>query len=120
MAKIKKDWRKKLDGYFIAFCRKVFRWSTAYRSAVQSAEEKTANGLRYRCKACGNLVERSEKQVDHIIPVVEPGKKWSGSWDDYRDRLFVSTEKLQVLCRGCHKSKTAEENKRRKLCKKNA
>lgn len=111
------DWSKRLHGYFIGFCRKTFRWSPAYRSAVKGAEEKTADGLRYRCKACGSLVERSEKQVDHIEPVVEIGKPGNTSWDYYRDRLFVSVEKLQVLCRGCHKSKTNEENQRRRQCK---
>ena len=96
------------------FCRKTFRWSPAYRDAVKGAEIKTPAGLRYKCKACGNLVERHEKQVDHIRPVVETGTKWNGSWDYYRDRLFVPVAELQVLCKGCHKSKTNAENQERR------
>lgn len=111
------DWSRRLNGYFIAFTRKTFRWSPAYRDCVKNAEVRLDTGIKYRCKACGNLVERSEKQVDHIRPVVEVGHKWNGSWDYYRDRLFVSVTELQVLCKGCHRSKTTKENEGRRQCK---
>lgn len=110
-------WGHRLNGYFVAFARRVFHWSPAYREAISRVEQKTEQGKRYRCEACGALVERSEKQVDHREPVVPVGEKWDGDWNRYRDRLFVESSKLQVLCRPCHKKKTGLENRERLRCK---
>jgi hypothetical protein len=52
-------------------------------------------------------------QVDHINPVVDPAKGFI-NWDIYIDRIFCEVDKLQVLCRSCHKEKTAEEKLLRK------
>lgn len=110
------DWSKTLDGYFIGFCRKVFRWSPAYRSALKAAFVEKRDGIEYyRCKSCGTVVERPQKQVDHIDPVVPVASGWNRSWDGYRDRLFVHESKLQVLCKSCHKGKTGTENQGRKI-----
>lgn len=108
------DWERRLNGYFISFARRVFHWSPAYRAAVKAAEMVVGKKTLYRCASCKSLVERSEKHVDHISPVIEVGTKWSGSWDYYRDRLFVSERHLQVLCKSCHKKKTEQENTERK------
>lgn len=107
-------WEKRLNGYFIAFARRVFHWSPAYREALSRVEQVEGKEKRYRCESCGALVERSQKQVDHIEPVVRIGEKWNGDWNGYRDRLFVTSDKLQVLCKECHKKKTGEENQRRR------
>lgn len=109
------DWSKRLNGYFISFARRVFHWSPAYREAVSRVEQKTEQGKRYRCESCGVLVERSQKQVDHIEPVVRIGEKWNGDWNGYRDRLFVTSDKLRVLCKPCHQAKTTKENQGRRL-----
>lgn len=110
------DWSKTLNGYFIGFCRKTFRWSPAYRTALKSAFVEKKDGIEYyRCKSCGSVVERANKQVDHIEPVVPVATGWNGSWDSYRDGLFVHESKLQVLCKSCHKGKTGAENQGRKI-----
>lgn len=109
------NWSKRLNGYFVSFARRVFHWSPAYKEAVSRVEQKTEQGKRYRCETCGDLVERSQKQVDHIEPVVRVGEKWNGDWNDYRDRLFVDSTKLQVLCKSCHSKKTGKENQGRKI-----
>ena len=44
-------------------------------------------------------------QVDHIDPIGEIGG------DQYIQRMFVSSTKLQGLCKECHKAKTKEERK---------
>jgi hypothetical protein len=51
--------------------------------------------------------------VDHISPVVDP-KKGFVSWDVYITRMFCEIDGLQVMCKPCHKIKTAEEKLERK------
>lgn len=115
------DWSKRLDGYFIGFCRRVFKWSPSYRAALKAAFVDKKDGIEYyRCKSCRAVVERSNKQMDHIEPVVSVTLGWTRSWDDYRDRMFVHESQLQVLCKSCHKNKTGTENKERKTWKSKA
>lgn len=46
--------------------------------------------------------------MDHIEPVV-PESGWD-SWDGYIERLFCNEDGYQVICKSCHKKKTASEN----------
>ncbi len=109
---------KKLTGYFIAFCRKSFRWSPAYREALARAfVRRDKDGEHYKCEQCGTVIPRKLKQVDHIQPVVDR-RGWNGSWDVYRERMFVSADQLRVLCKRDHHEKTQKENKARKAAKK--
>ena len=112
--------RKRLNGYFIAFCRRTFAWSPAYRQVTKRAEVKTDKGLRWKCAKCGELASKGEKHRDHIIPVVDPEKGWNGSWDTYRDRMgYEDPGNLQILCLKCHKEKTNGENQLRRKRKAN-
>lgn len=109
------NFKKKLNGYFIAFCRRTFAWSPAYRIATKKAEVKEGKILKWRCAKCGVLVGKGEKHRDHIRPVVDPATGWNGSWDTYRDRMgYDEPDNLQILCLKCHKEKTNGENKLRK------
>jgi hypothetical protein len=108
------NFRKQLNGYFIAFCRRAFAWSPAYRIATKRAERRTDEGIRWLCASCGALVGRGEKHRDHIDPVVPVEKGWDGSWDTYRDRMFVDDGAIQILCKECHRKKSNEENRIRR------
>lgn len=115
MTQTQEEWKKRLNGYFIAFCRKIFRWSPAYRDALKMAFiRKDEGGEWYKCRLCGEVLRRKDKQMDHIQPVVKVGTRWSGDWNEYRDRLFVESESLQVLCKKCHQEKSKKENKIRR------
>jgi hypothetical protein len=115
----KPEWSKTLDGYFISFARKTFRWSPAYREALKRAYVEKRDGVEYyRCEVGKEIVARADKQVDHIEPVIPVGSPWNRSWDFYRERCFVDASKLQVLCKKCHKEKTGKENKGRVICRK--
>jgi len=49
-----------------------------------------------RCKACAAVVALTECDLDHVRPLVDGGEL--ADWN------------TQVLCRLCHKDKTASEN----------
>ena len=53
----------------------------------------------YRCRACGRACGRGE--VDHVQPLSVNAEQ-----DPYR------LDGLQLLCKGCHRAKTAGENRR--------
>lgn len=64
----------------------------------------------YQCAACGDWWTAKDVEIDHITP--------AGSLRNYSElspfvrKLFVPKNKLQVLCKACHKKKTAEERKK--------
>jgi len=78
---------------------------------VMKAAVKEVKGKRhrfeYKCAKCKHYYPAKEVAVDHITP--------AGSLNDWKDlvpfvqKLFVSAEKLQVLCKKCHTTKTMEE-----------
>lgn len=76
----------------------------------------------YRCAACKQnvptttLVGRKRSSnifVDHIEPIV-PVTGWE-SWDSCVERMFAEEDNLQLLCKTCHDTKSAEEARLRKL-----
>lgn len=69
----------------------------------------------YRCEECKEPHEKIE--IDHVLPVV-PVVEGFTTWDQYINSKFVQSDKLRGLCRECHKSKTKEENKKRREIKK--
>lgn len=97
---------------------------TALRSAftrypvkyqVLKKASKSVTGKRhkteYRCAECKEWFKQADVQVDHIVP--------AGSLKKYEDlpefveRMYCEADGLQVLCKPCHKVKTAEERKKR-------
>ena len=114
------EWEKRVHRYFIAFTRKTFKWSPAYRDVLKAAlVKKDKSGEWYRCASCNKIVKRCNKHVDHISPVVPTNERFDGDWNRYRDRMGIGKVRveLQVLCVTCHKTKTAEESKERKKWK---
>lgn len=68
----------------------------------------------FKCEIC--LQERERIDVDHIQPVV-PVSGFT-TWDHYIASRFVTADKLQGICKDCHKKKTKEENTERRALKK--
>lgn len=91
--------------------RQAFRFSEIYKKAIESAKVETTEGTRYTCALCGNLVKRTNIQVDHIEPIApldgRPLKK-----EEIIDRVW--TTKIQILDKTCHSKKSALENKTRR------
>lgn len=95
------------------------RWPPKYKALKEAFVGKKVNAktgkmaMHYKCAACKKHFVAVDVQVDHIDPVVDP-KKGFISWDVFIERMFVEIEKLQVLCKPCHKIKTDEEKTQRK------
>lgn len=61
----------------------------------------------YECCSCKGAFMQKEVVVDHIIPC---GTFLSEKdWSTFGPGLFCKADNLQVLCRNCHKLKTASE-----------
>lgn len=71
---------------------------------------------QYLCTNCKLIFARKEVQIDHIEPVT-PITGWD-SLDGFVTRLKVPIDKLQVICKTCHKSKSGVENEIRRTSKK--
>lgn len=67
--------------------------------------------VRFQCVSCKEWHMRTNTQADHMEPVVPlniPLKH--ACMDMIIHRLWVDTNKLQILCKPCHKIKSKEEN----------
>lgn len=113
----------KLRNFIISQLRGSFRkYPIKYEVLREAATEKKVNpdtgrvAQHYRCNGCKKEFVQSSVQVDHIVPVM----KATGfdTWDDYIHSLFCSKDNLQVLCLGCHRIKTNNENKDRRSARK--
>jgi hypothetical protein len=83
--------------------RQVWQWSHPWKLAKKRARGQ--DGFDY-CEnpECPNRGKPVPKVfVDHIDPVGEVGGP------EYIQRMFVSSEHLQCLCKKCHDAKTREE-----------
>lgn len=103
------------EARFFSFLRSTLRqawnkWPPKYEALKQASVPYKGTDKRRKksfiCAHCGNEFQQKEVQVDHI--------KECGSLKSFNDlptfcsRLFVGTDKLQVLCHQCHKEKESE------------
>lgn len=75
--------------------------------------------VQFSCAICGIKASRKGVQVDHVEPVIDPNTGFK-TYDEYIKRLFVNLDKLQVLCKECHRVKSKGENAIRRKVKKEA
>ena len=101
-----------------ALRRASVKWPPKYLTLNEAFVESRVNiksgrvAKHYRCNSCKNLFPNKEVEVNHIVPVV-PITGFD-SWDGLIDRLFCEKDKLEVLCKPCHKILTKEENAKRR------
>ena len=70
---------------------------------------KKSQKYEFQCNECKKWHVSSNVSVDHIVPA--GSLKCYADLPGFVERLFVAKEDLQVLCKGCHNIKTAEERK---------
>lgn len=105
--------------------RRVFSRSDLRKQALERHDIAHSDPTRPRvtkwswCGSCGVIEPRYLMQVDHQTPVIPvEGALEDMTWDEVVDRLWCSLDGLLPLCKPCHKQKTKEENKARRLYKK--
>ena len=89
------------------------RWSPR-NLTLREAKRKIQDGYfkngkprmraQFKCNECKEWYSSKEVQVDHMTPVGD-----FKDWNQYIDRLFCQKDKLQVLCKPCHKEKSRNE-----------
>lgn len=87
----------------------------------KNGDRHKVDSVYYACDCCGKSdLKDADVQVDHIEPVIPVNIPTEHvCWNDIIEkRLFVSEDKLQLLCKPCHKEKTKEENRLRREWKK--
>jgi len=98
--------------------RNISRWWKPFIVALKAASVKCSVGGRirvlYLCANCKRMLDKKSVEVNHKVPL--------GSLKTYEDlpgfceRLFVEDiNKLEVLCKDCHKEETAKQREERKL-----
>jgi 5-methylcytosine-specific restriction endonuclease McrA len=105
----------KFFGWVRAILRQGYtRWPPKFEALKKASRPKPAKNkgrhrIEYKCAQCKKWKTRATVEVDHIIPC--------GSLKSYEDipgfaeRLFVGVDGLQVICKPCHKKKTAADRK---------
>lgn len=97
--------------------RASYRWVYKYE-ALKAAKVVVDDGLYlngnvktktlYRCAHCLKLFGTKQVQVDHRIPIVSVIEGFE-DWNVYIPALLCPVNNLQVLCKPCHKEKSASE-----------
>lgn len=126
VANLKKPSNPKERGLIKGALRRVFSRSELRRKAVEKALVKDYSDPQRprvtkwgRCADCKTMTPIYKMQVDHKEPVVPVDKALEDmSWDQVVDRIWTDERNLQALCHDCHKKKSKEENKERRLLKK--
>ena len=102
--------------------RRVFTRTPLVREVLEESVHPTKKGVRggkqYVCAECKNAFPGNQVQADHRIPVVPLDKTIHDlDYNQIVERIFCKKQNLQVLCKDCHKEKSAEERKARKKYK---
>ena len=91
------------------------RWPPKYTALNKAKTEKKINvssgrmAQHFKCAKCLEDFPAKEVQVDHIKPM-----GFDRTWDDFINELYCEAKNLQILCKACHKVKTAAEKPKKK------
>lgn len=89
----------------------IRRVSVFWPARKEARDRARVSYGKYKCACCHGVFKSKDTEVDHIDPIVGP--EGFTSWDLLISNLFCSVDNLQVLCKACHKEKTAQERRDR-------
>jgi 5-methylcytosine-specific restriction endonuclease McrA len=112
---------KTLASWLIPRLRRISTYWPGKQAAMDRSKRQVQIGhykngkpeyrVKFACAKCSELYDKSEIQMDHIIPMVNvSGFK---TWDETLANLFCEPEGFQTLCKSCHYLKTQLENEER-------
>ena len=114
------------EAWVIKHLRRISGMWPAKNEAINRAKVKVHIGFykngkpeyktMIQCYLCNELYDRTEIQVDHIVPVVN--LDGFTDWNTYIPQLFCNVDNLGAACKGCHYIKTQAENEERRLIRK--
>lgn len=124
MAKKAKDLSR--EAWLIKHLRRISGMWPPKNEALNNAKVKVHIGFykngkpeyktMIKCYLCEELFDRTEVQVDHIVPVMS--LDGFTDWNQYIAQLFCSVDNLAPACKSCHFLKTQAENEERRLIRK--
>lgn len=103
------------------FSRSELRRSALNNSVVKGYHDDTRPRVTKwgRCSICNNLEPAYKLEIDHINPVQPIGVLLEEmTWDELVNRIWCNEAELQPVCKECHRIKSKQENKERRLLKK--
>ncbi len=108
----------KIHSGFIGEIRKQWFRSAHYKACLNriiSEKKGVRGGSRRDCVVCGVDITPSKASVDHIDPVtpIHMTQKELG-YEKIKERMWCNIENTQIMCKECHKKKTAEERAERR------
>ena len=117
------DKDKKRIQQYVKHLRESFKHSSLYYQTLAKAKSEEVGpkgGARYTCYICDELFPPSKVEVEHVNDTVVPFDKfyYQVSEREYYNRMFCDKDNLSIVCKECHKGKTAEERILRKEAKK--
>lgn len=91
---------------------KWMRWPVRYEVMANAKRKKPPDvegkhKFEYQCACCKEWWKQADVEVDHITPVGT--LKCYDDLPQFVERLFVSSDKLRVVCKPCHKAITKEQ-----------
>ncbi|RLG16538.1 hypothetical protein DRN69_00600 [Candidatus Pacearchaeota archaeon] len=98
--------------------RRLFSRSPVKNEVLNEAVHPTKKGIRggkqYICNICKNTFPLKDVQVDHKKPVIKASENINDiDYNTLVDRIFCKKSNLQVICKICHKKKSAKERRKR-------
>jgi 5-methylcytosine-specific restriction endonuclease McrA len=99
--------------YLLSRLTQMWGWHVERRAVLDAAR---VGFDKWRCAECGKVCGRTEREVDHVI-ARGPRPKTLKEFEPYVRATLCSRENLRVLCKPCHKVKTAADGKKRRASK---
>lgn len=107
----KEEYEKRLKKIILSGLGKAWMFWPPRADVKRRCKDPNKPGW-FICEVCHQSREKID--IDHIDPCVSPVVGLV-SWDEYITRRFVfDANKLQGLCKDCHKEKSKKENKIRR------
>lgn len=90
------------------------KWPPKYEAMKEARVGKKINSktgrlaMHSKCAKCKKVFPEKDMQADHRTPAGST----TDSFDEFINKLFCHKDDIDILCKPCHKKKTAEERKK--------